>query len=317
MKSVLLQCFALLVSITVLAQDKYCVDEIRELKLQSLSGKITTYYAQGSGDRANELKQLLERASQFFEDSLRVKPAITMAVLSPKEWSVLMDRPYGLPTTRLGGCKRGTGNFAEARYAAIMPAGINGPLYNDWMKLEDSVSAATLEKLKDAGVTFEQGGKILIDFVGLHEVGHVYAHAIGINYYTNFFAELMADYLAYAFLRSTEERLDKKVLAILSAHIDGITPVHSSFTRYERFRSSEHPPTEAWYNSIITLKAAEIYEQRGVEFLFAVQKAFPEAEGKLNTETIIARLESIHPGIIKWSEGISANVRRNRSPMEK
>ena len=97
---------------------------------------------------------------------------------------------------------------------------------------------------------------------------------------------------------------------MLSANIDGITPVHSSFIRYEKFRSSEHPPTETWYNSIITLKAKEIYDQRGFEFLTAVKNAFPEAEGKLNTETIIARLDTIHPGMLKWSEGISGKVRK-------
>jgi hypothetical protein len=141
-------------------------------------------------------------------------------------------------------------------------------------------------------------------------LGHAYAHAFGINFYVNFFAEFIADYLAYSFLRSTEERLDKKFIAVLSANVDGITPVHADFTRYEKFRSSEHPPTETWYNSIITLKAKEIYEQRGFEFLTAVKKAFPEAEGKLNTETIIARLDTIYPGILKWSVGITDNVRQ-------
>ena len=294
------------------AQDKYCVDEIKELKLQVLPGKIITYYSTGQQQRANDLKLLLERASQLFEDSLKLKINVTLAAIGPKEWSALLDKPYGLPTMRNGACKRGSSNLTEARYVAIMPGTINGPIYNGWIELEDSLSTPTLQKLEKAGIGFEKGGKVLIDFVGLHELSHAYAHAFGINYYVNFFAEFIADYLAYAFLRSTEERLDKKVIAVLSANIDGITPVHSSFIRYERFRSSEHPPTETWYNSIITLKAAEIYDQRGFGFLFDVQKAFSEPEGQLNTEKILARLEEIYPGILKWSESISENVRKSK-----
>ncbi len=174
--------------------------------------------------------------------------------------------------------------------------------------MKDSLSRKTIKNLKKNKVPFEQGGKILVDFVGLHEVGHAYAHAFGINSYVNFFSEFITNYLAYAFLRSTSERLDKKTIAVLAANVDGITPVHASLIKWEKFRSSEHPPTEAWYNSLISLKAKEIYDQRGFEFLRAVRKAFPEPEGTLNTETILARLETIHPGILKWSESISENV---------
>ena len=304
----LIAIFILAINVSAAAQSKYCADEIKDMNLPFLPGKINTWYSAGVEKRANELKIFLERASKLFEDSLKVKIDLTMAVLAPKEWEALMDKPYGLPAMRPSTCKRSNEKFPKPLYAAIMPGAIDGPVYDGWMQLKDSLSPATIQKLKKAGIGFEQGGKVLIDFVGLHELGHAYAHAFGINFYVNFFAEFIADYLAYSFLRSTDERLDKKTIAVLSANIGGITPVHSSFIRYEKFRSSEHPPTETWYNSIITLKAKEIYDQRGFEFLTAVKKAFPEAEGKLNTETIIARLDTIHPGILKWSEGISGKL---------
>jgi hypothetical protein len=306
----LIATFILAINVSAAAQSKYCADEIKDLKLQSISGQIITYYSKGKEIRASELKTLLERASASLGDSLNLEINLTLAVLEAKEWAQVIDKPYGLPTLRTGACKRGGGSFPEPRYVAILPAGIDGPLYKDWIALKDSISTKTLKKLKKVGVGFEQGGKIMIDFVALHELGHAYHLQLGIKNYVNFFAEFMANYIAYAFLRSTEERLDKKVLAVLSANIETITPVHSSFIKWENFRSSEHPPTEVWYNSIITLKAAEIYEQRGFEFLTAVKNAFPEAEGKLNTETILARLDTIHPGILKWSKGISGKVRK-------
>jgi hypothetical protein len=299
-------------SFTGFSQAKYCVDEIKELKLPFLSGKVTTYYSLGQEKRATELKGLLERAARVFEDSLGVKIELTIAALDAKDWVGLMDRPYGLPTVRSGSCKRSKERFAEAKYAAILPGAVNGPIYDGWTMLKDSLLLTTIQSFQKAGVGFEQGGKILLDFVALHELGHAYAHAFGINYHVNFFAEFIADYLAYSFLRSTPERLDKKVLAVLSANVATIRPIHSSFNSYETFRSSDHPPTETWYNSIITLKAAEIYEQRGFEFVNAVKKSFTEAEGQLKTDPIIARLETIYPGILKWSEHISEQVRKPR-----
>jgi hypothetical protein len=293
-------------------QSKYCVDEIRELNLPQLPGKVLTYYSTGQEERAHELKSLLERASKFFEDSLKVQVDLVLAALDPKTWAGLMDRPYGLPTMRNGACKRGGSTFPEPRYAAIMPGGIDGPIYTSWIELKDSLPASAIQKLTDAGIAFGQGGKVLINFVALHELGHAYAHRFGLNFYVQFFAELIADYLAYAFLRSTDERLDKEVMAVLAVNAETIIPVHSSFNKYENFRSSEHPPTETWYNSVITLKAAEIYNQRGFEFLYAIQKVFTEKEGQLKTDTIIARLEKIHPGILVWSNNISDNVRKRK-----
>ena len=298
------------VCFSVQAQSKYCVDEIKDLKLQSIPGRIQTYYSKGMEKRASELKTLLERASVPLDDSLNLEINLILAALGPREWAQVLDKTYGLPTLRTGACKKGGGSFPESKYVAIVPGGIDGPLYNDWMALKDSLSRETLQKLKEAGLDFEPGGKLMIDFVALHELGHAYHLKFGIKNYVNFFSEFMANYVAYAFLRCTEERLDKKVLAVLSANVETITPLHSSFMTWENFRSSEHPPTEAWYNSVVTLKAAEIYEQRGFEFLYAIRKAFPEAEGELNTENIIVRMDMVHPGILKWSEGISELVKR-------
>lgn len=299
----------MLASSSAYSQDKYCIDDVKNLNLQSIPGKITAYYSPGQENRARELKSLLERAARLFEDSLGIKIEFSLAALNVKDWNGIMDRPYGLPCMRPGTCKRSNTKFPTAKYVAIMPGAVDGPVYDSWMILKDSVRPATLQALNRSGLNFEQGGKVLIDFVGLHEVAHAYAHAFGINYYVNFFAELIADYLAYAFLRSTSERMDEKVISVLRANINEIKPIHSSFTAYEKFRSSEHPPTETWYNSVITLKAAEIYEQRGFEFLYAIRKAFTEDEGQLKTDVILKRLEIIHPGILDWSEGISEMVR--------
>jgi agmatine deiminase len=59
----LIATFILAINISAVAQTKYCADEIKDLKLQSISGQIITYYSEGKEIRASELKSLLERAS--------------------------------------------------------------------------------------------------------------------------------------------------------------------------------------------------------------------------------------------------------------
>jgi hypothetical protein len=146
-------------SISGLTQNKYCADEIKDMNLPFLPGKINTWYSAGVEKRATELKGFLERASKLFEDSLKVKIDLTMAVLAPKEWEVLMDKPYGLPTMRRGTCKRSNEKFPKPLYAAILPGAVDGPVYDGWMQLKYSLSPATIQKLKKEGIAFEQGGK--------------------------------------------------------------------------------------------------------------------------------------------------------------
>lgn len=294
------------IPLPAVAQEKTCLEHVKELKLEFLPGRVPTYFSVGQQKRASEMKALSEEASAFYERSLGLKPELTLAAVSPKDWASLLDKPYGLPTMRTGPCnRRGGGATSPPQYVAIMPATVGGPIYEGWMALKDSLSPQAMTKLKKSGVEFEQGGKLLLDFVALHELGHAYAHGYGINSLSGFFAEHIGNYFAYAFLRSTKERLDKKVMAILVANVEGITPIHASLEKFETFQSREHPPTETWYNSVFTLKAAEVYERRGLAFLKDVREAFlGEKYGSITNEAILSRLEKIQPGYIKWAQAL-------------
>jgi hypothetical protein len=80
----LIATFILAINVSAAAQSKYCADEIKDMNLPFLPGKINTWYSTGAEKKATELKGLLERASKLFEDSLKVKIDLTMAVLAPK-----------------------------------------------------------------------------------------------------------------------------------------------------------------------------------------------------------------------------------------
>lgn len=306
--SISLWLFVLAVSISLpaAAQEKTCLEQVKDLKLGFMAGRVPTYFSPSQHKRASEMKALLEEASLFYERSLGLKPELTLAAVSPGNWASLLNKPYGLPTMRTGPCNGGgAAQTSPAQYVAIMPATVGGPIYEGWMALKDSLPPQTAVKLQNSGIEFEPAGKLLLDFVALHELGHAYAHGYGINSLSGFFAEHIGNYFAYAFLRSTEGRLDKKVMAILETNVEGITPIHASLEKFETFQSREHPPTETWYNAAFTLKAAEVYEKRGLAFLKDVRDAFSgETYGSITNEAILSRLEKIHPGYIKWARDL-------------
>lgn len=285
-------------------QQQSCLQQLQGLKLEILSGTVNTHYSPGQRERALKMKTLLEEAGSFYSRSLDLKPVVTLAALGPAEWPAMLDKPYGLPTLRMGPCRRGP-IVGPPQYVAVMPITAGGPLYNDWIAMKGSLTPGTLKKFKKLGMTHEQGGQIMLDFVALHELGHAYAHAMGIETVSGFLAEFTADYFAYAFLRSTKDRLDKRTMAVLTANTESITPIHASLDKFETFQSREHPPTEAWYNSTFTVKAAEIYDAKGWAFMREVRDAFAnEKYQSINNDEILKRLDRIQPGFIAWSNSL-------------
>jgi hypothetical protein len=293
----------------VTAQVVTCRDQLRALGLATLPGPIETHYSEGYRDRAVAMQALLRDAAKFYERSLKLTPAVTLAALGPDDWPKLLDKPYGLPTLRTGLCRRGA-YTGPPQYVAIMPVTAGGPIYTDWLAMKTSLSPEAMRRLKKAGLSFEEGGQTMLDFVALHELGHAYAHALGIETVSSFFAEFTGNYLAYAFLKSTPGRLDKKAMAVLRTNVEGITPIHASIDKFESFQSREHPPTEAWYNSVFTLKAQEVYDRRGLDFILKVRDAFTgEKYGTIKTDEILRRLERIEPGFVTWSNSLQRGVR--------
>ena len=299
----------LMSAVLAVGQEKTCVEQLRELKLEILPGKVATHFSPGSRERAVELKALLERAANFYKSSLGLEPEVTLAAIGPKEWPLLLTKPYGLPTMRTGPCSR-FGSNGPPQYLAIVPATVGGPIYKDWIAMKGSLSPKTIEKLRRAGMSYEQAGEFLLDFVALHELGHAYAQAMGIHTVSSFFAEFITDYMVYAFMRSTPERMDKKLMLVINANIEGITPIHANIDKFEKFQSREHPPTEAWYNSSFTVLAEKVYRSRDKTFLRNVQKAFAnERYQSIDNDEILRRLDKIHPGFIKWSSGLASTAK--------
>lgn len=72
-----------------------------------------------------------------------------------------------------------------------------------------------IEELQSQGLSFEQAAQTMVDLVALHELGHVQAESYGIDPRQAWFAEFIASYFAYAYLRSVEPDLAHKGFVVL------------------------------------------------------------------------------------------------------
>jgi hypothetical protein len=70
----------------------------RELGVPSFTSKVTVYYSKGHEKHAKELSGLLEDGMRFYEDKLKIKAELSVAVLSKADWERAVEGiPYGFP----------------------------------------------------------------------------------------------------------------------------------------------------------------------------------------------------------------------------
>jgi hypothetical protein len=66
-------------------------------------------------------------------------------------------------------------------------------------------------------------------------------------------------------------------------------------------------PTYGWYQIMLNLKAAELYEKYGLDFLRTLKERLPWQDSEnWSTESLLSLLEDISPGFVEWSKSIES-----------
>lgn len=150
-----------------------------------------------------------------------------------------------------------------------------------------------------------------VDFVTLHEYGHIaakrYFHPASARDYgrVHWFEELVATYFGYAFVRAVDPEWAAAARKEWAAQVDGYTPRALSLDwRFMRgLPPDERARTYGWYQFLLNLRAAEIYDQHDVAFLRALKEALPwDDMGSWTTASLLPMLDRIAPGFEAWAE---------------
>lgn len=295
--NLLLSIASIFVLVLVLASSLYAQNETVLQKVQNLNtpysvNKIKVYYSPGYEKRALELRGMIEDAMKFYERKLKVREEVNLAVLTPEQWKqVGLQVPYGVPNA--------------SRNIVILPALTDNATTEATLKLKAGTSAATLEKVKASGFTFEDGATKSVDLLGLHELGHLYTLTYGINPANKWLSEFLATYFAYSYLSQKHPKLARLWEAMSDAYIDGIQPKYNSLSDFERLYFGVGLDNYGWYQAKFLLKGAQIYKENKLKFLSEVRKAFPQSEKEpIPLEVALERLEKLSPGFITWSKDL-------------
>lgn len=273
-----------LFSTTVHAQHPSPLARIKALDLDSMEvGRVTAYFASTDRQHAEELATLSEEAAAYFERELGVSFPLYLAALTPDYWFVPYAggdvEPYGMPW-----------------------AWVDDLLMTAPASLEDGV----LMRGPDRDANLRR-----VKFVLLHEFGHLankqYLHPDSSRPYSSvrWLEEFLATYFAYAFIRAHDPEWAETSQAQWLDVVEGYRPDELSLDwRFMRDLSpQDFVRTYAWYQNLLNLRAAEVYQAQGLDFLrsLRIQLAWEDLE-EWTTKSLLESLEEIAPGFKAWSE---------------
>ena len=279
----------------------------REGLLRS-SNIITVYYSDGYEHRIAEVRELVVEGMDFYNSKLGIDKVVNVAILDRGDWQVVSgDLPYGLPFVS---------GFDDP--IVVLPATDDGVLGIGANAMKQYASTETMAKLSDVGMDFEKGARLFVNAIALHELGHVYGDLYRIQPRTNWFAEFLATYIGYVFLRDRRPEL-ATVFEVYAFHLnnDAPGPQDRSLTRFEREYGGVGPDDYAWYQGMFLDLAIRLYDDHGVGLLDEFGQHFPPEDGGITfdlpddrdrdyLERELDVLDKISPKIRDWAERLQA-----------
>lgn len=270
-----------------------------ELGIAREEGPVPLYVSAGFGERGRELAGLLAESMAFYERELHVRPLIELAVLDEPDWVRVTPVPYGLPHPFMGDPS-----------VVFLGATSDHDAAADMRARHIHASSEDRDRILGTGLSWNEASARVLDLVGFHELGHIYARVLGIETHTHWFSEMLATYIGYAFMREQQPGLATIWDSVLAATITSPRPAYTSLADFERLYVNVGISNYGWYQGAFQVRAREVYDARGIDFVHRVHEALPAQAGeRLSTHDLLARLERIEPGFYAWAErlGLYAN----------
>jgi len=269
------------------------LERIQRLEVDSLHAGIWVYHSQGYADRAEAVGRQIAASNLFFQESLGAGAEIGIALLDATDYeraSFPDGYPYGLP-------------FIDDA-VAVMPADLtSGAVIEMYAPFESTASAEVVASLQAVELTYAEAKSVMVDLIGLHEVGHAQVSAYGIDAKQPWFNEFLASYFGYAYMRSREPDMAVVWDAVTQAGREGYDPTYSSLDDLNRLYAGVGVGDYVWYQNIFQARIRAVYDLQGLDFLRRVQDRLsdpewnPESAGEL-----LMVLEEIAPGFVEWAD---------------
>jgi hypothetical protein len=220
----------------------------------------------------------------MFEEELRLSFFIELAALAPDDWfSDIPGIPYAIPW----------------------------PSMNErLLLLPSSLQVGLMVEGRDPDVA-----KRLVDFVALHEYGHVAAKEYfrpedSADYIpVQWFRELVATYFAYCYIATVDQAWAEASRAEWAAAAAASAPpvLSLDWGFMNEMTGVELAQTYEWYQLMLNLKAAELFDAHGIALLPALKRLPWDRSRDWTSAVVIESLNPINPGLSEWARNFGAS----------
>lgn len=266
---------AILAVFSLAAHGQTPLETLESLELESARiGHVTAHFATDDRHRAEHFAQLAGAAATYFEREFGLKFDLRVAALSPENWfSEFPHIPYAMP----------------------------------WPSIPDKIifmPSSLTEGLLVRGQN-ELAVRQRIDFVLLHELGHIAAK----EYFRQtsdedylpiqWLDELIATYFAYAYVAYADPVWAATAVHEWQREVDGFSPTVLSldWSYMNELPGGAVARDYGWYQIRLNLWAAQLYSEHGLDLLREIKQELPwESAESWKPAALLPLLDDIAAG---------------------
>lgn len=271
------------------AQEVGAMEVLRALPLDSLDGAIRVFYSPGHAARAAQLQQVYEPALAYYQEALDNRFDAALAVLTEEHWASLdWGPPYGMPWV----------TYRAPLPVIVLPA-----------TTDRGMVADRLRRLQLGDEEVQRG----IDMIGFHELGHglVQQYLYPGDLRTppvRWFDELMATYMGQGYVWLTAPaalaQARQQQVRMRGMPRPPRTSLRDFEANYWELVNSDAANYQ-WYQTQYAIRASEILEARGLDFLTRLKEELPwERFSEWTSEDLLRWLDRIEPGFTAWAASL-------------
>lgn len=155
------------------------------------------------------------------------------------------------------------------------------------------------------GIKFCYGGYYgtgLNDLIAYHEIGHAIIEDCGLEQTQHWFNEMLATYVAYAFMRERRPEDARAFDALMRLNTETLTPTLRSLEDFESHFQDIPGDNYGWYEAMFHSRVVAVFDREHLGFLDKLRRDGIVASVRYKSPVqLLDRLERITPGFESWA----------------
>lgn len=243
---------------------------------------IPVWFSPGNDERAGVIALRCENAIKWYNELLHFKPALTLLILDPGDWSRFTTFPvYGMP------------HYKDDH--TLVVASRDNDFWRSFVPPVDGLPEGLAGSIRNA-YTGADGNLTMgpfFDLLALHELGHAFHIQAGLNMQRKWVGELFVNLFLHTYIAENEPALLPALTVFPKMVIAGdrsslkYTTLADLENRYDEI-GQKYPQNYGWYQSRWHSAAADIYDAGGKKVFLDFWNALTTQKDMLRTDADLA-----------------------------